>query len=249
MLEIMSKAVDFDINFKNFYGESALHRAVLGNSLESVKFLIEHGADINSVNSKDETPLNYAIRNADVLTWNKELNIPFIVEYLIKQGADLYRDNIDGINAIYIAAMVESLKMTKYLHEVCGMPINLPDKANLHCIHYAAMGENLKLIKYLIEKGVDINTLTGQRENALHLATGSQNNEIAEFLIKNGINYEQLNIKKETAIHIAYKTNNIFVFNLIMNDKLEKDKKARKKIMKSNLRNYYNAKTNKFNFY
>ncbi|CAL8140789.1 unnamed protein product [Orchesella dallaii] len=52
-----------EINVKNVYDNTPLHvelKHVFGISHETVKILIEHGADVNSVNKKGETPISLA---------------------------------------------------------------------------------------------------------------------------------------------------------------------------------------------
>ncbi|OUM58235.1 hypothetical protein PIROE2DRAFT_64555 [Piromyces sp. E2] len=58
-----------------------------------VKYLVEHGADIQEENWKYETPLFNACRNR---------NEP-IVNYLVDLGADLNKENRDGDTSLFIA--------------------------------------------------------------------------------------------------------------------------------------------------
>lgn len=51
----------YPVGGRNFYGRTALHEAVLGRSMDIVKFLVNNGADLNVSDWKGKTPLFYAI--------------------------------------------------------------------------------------------------------------------------------------------------------------------------------------------
>ena len=53
-------AAGCDINAKNLAGNSLLHDAVSDDNRDFVKWLLDHGADIHTVNSENEGPLNAA---------------------------------------------------------------------------------------------------------------------------------------------------------------------------------------------
>ena len=76
-------ANDWSIDEKNSKGETPLHRAVFGGSLNAVDWLLHKGADINIEATTDEkaglTPLHYALGRA----------LPEIVKRLMNAGATL----------------------------------------------------------------------------------------------------------------------------------------------------------------
>lgn len=59
-------------------GKTLLHKAVLNNSLDVLKKIVDHVSDIDPVNEYGNTPLALAIRE----------NNPEVAEFLIKKGAD-----------------------------------------------------------------------------------------------------------------------------------------------------------------
>lgn len=52
-----------DINGANIDGKTVLHQAVITNNLQSVKFLIENGANVNIKDQKGHTPIFYTVEN------------------------------------------------------------------------------------------------------------------------------------------------------------------------------------------
>ena len=57
-----------DINGANMDGKTALHQAVIIHNLQSVKFLIENGANVNVQDQKKRTPIYYADENTPIYT-------------------------------------------------------------------------------------------------------------------------------------------------------------------------------------
>jgi ankyrin repeat protein len=63
----------FGINERTADGSTAAHLAAATGSLDTLRFLVEHGADLSA------TDLRYG---ADVLGWAKWFKQPDVVEYL-----------------------------------------------------------------------------------------------------------------------------------------------------------------------
>lgn len=78
-------------------GETALLCAVRSGNLESVKFLVEHGADVNACDYCGFNALNIA---ADYLEDEEGLEI---VKYLIEHGADAKNITNFGQSAVWLA--------------------------------------------------------------------------------------------------------------------------------------------------
>ncbi|XP_037546032.1 protein phosphatase 1 regulatory subunit 12C [Nematolebias whitei] len=74
------------INCSNSDGITALHQACIDGSVEMVEFLVDHGTNVNQVDSEAWTPLHVAAScgHSD------------IVEFLLQKGASLTAVNCDG---------------------------------------------------------------------------------------------------------------------------------------------------------
>jgi ankyrin repeat protein len=77
-------AVGADVNAKNRYGSTPLHRAAYAGHKEIAELLIAKGADVNA--GDKVTPLHYAAQGGE-----KEM-----VELLIVDGADVNKKDDDG---------------------------------------------------------------------------------------------------------------------------------------------------------
>ncbi|KAK1885631.1 Protein phosphatase 1 regulatory subunit 12C [Dissostichus eleginoides] len=74
------------INCSNADGITALHQSCIDGSMDIVSFLLEHGADVNQVDSEGWTPLHVAA----------SCSYPDIADFLLQQGASLSAVNCDG---------------------------------------------------------------------------------------------------------------------------------------------------------
>lgn len=91
-----SYSSDFDINFTETNGFTALHYAARYGSDELCKILIHNKANVNCINKKNQTPLHLAALN----------NKTYVIRLLLDSGAN--------INAIDMAGNTP-------LHDVCAM--------------------------------------------------------------------------------------------------------------------------------
>lgn len=81
--------------------------------IETVKYLVENGTDVNTVDSSGDTPLMKT----------KSLDV---VEYLVENGADIHKTNNYGETVLHIASFKGNLSIVKYLVEN-GAVVNKQD--------------------------------------------------------------------------------------------------------------------------
>eukprot|EP00003_Mantamonas_plastica_P033192 TRINITY_DN937_c0_g4_i1.p1 TRINITY_DN937_c0_g4~~TRINITY_DN937_c0_g4_i1.p1 ORF type:complete len:142 (-),score=30.78 TRINITY_DN937_c0_g4_i1:82-507(-) len=85
------------IRQKDDQGVTALHLACLSGSLDSVEFLIDNGASINTADNTGIIPLLFAAQKGFV----------DIVELLIKAGSKMNRTKVSGESALFLGEFVE----------------------------------------------------------------------------------------------------------------------------------------------
>jgi ankyrin repeat protein len=118
------------------------------NDVFMVKYLLEHGADVNTTSLYGESVIAYAIRNNDM----------FLLTYLIERGAklDLQLDIFKGQTELMDAVEFNDLIIVKYLIEH-GADVNKQDNFGLTSLMYAIDKNNENVARYLINHGADVN--------------------------------------------------------------------------------------------
>ena len=135
-------------------GLTPIHHAVQ-SSLEMVKFLLAHGADVNSRGRSGITPL--------MLTTSLE-----IFNFLIEHGADVYA--VDQQQRNVLLWQIEnsgSLAIIKALAEQYHFDVNQPDEVGTSPLMLTARRNNLDMAKYLVDNGANVNAVDNEGHNAL----------------------------------------------------------------------------------
>ena len=163
----------------NYDGESynPMLTAARCRQLDIVKYLVEHGANVNCKNYQGNTPLHFAAE--------RELRED-IVKYLIEQGADLNVVNKDGYTPFHFIILKGNLNNIKFCVEH-GANINLPDKNGNTPLHMLILKKeyySFDIIKYLIQQGADLTTENNDENNPLELAIEKEKSEIAKYILK-----------------------------------------------------------------
>lgn len=149
------------------------------NSLQFIRKLVEHGADVNAClktgrggpgkwNPKGATPFFMAAATADIA----------YMKLLLELKADPKINNVDGCTPLMVA---------------CGIGVG-SDAAN------ETAGEEPEVIetaKLLLDLGVDINAVDGNGETAMHGAALKNLPKVVQFLADHGADVKVWNKKDE----------------------------------------------------
>jgi ankyrin repeat protein len=92
-----------DVNSKNNYGQTPLHRALGNNAIEIAKLLIDAGADVEAKNNYGLTPLHLASGNNHIE----------MTEFLLERGADVNAKDKYGRTPLYVAGSDEMKTLLK----------------------------------------------------------------------------------------------------------------------------------------
>ena len=124
-----------------------------------VKYLIEHGFDINARVPDHECLLFQSIK------WNLT---PEMFLKLLDLGADPYAENSDGDNLLLVAAKMkykpeeeeEKVALVRCLVEHVDLSrIDRPDRYGITPLMYAVMNGHILLVKTLLDNGADVNAV------------------------------------------------------------------------------------------
>jgi len=136
-----------DINIRDSRNNTPLHNTTSNYNpdINIVKYLVEHGASVSSVNFSFCTPLTNA---------SKVNNIE-IVKYLVECGAPIDYVDYHGQTSLHHAAINHSVDIMKYLVE-SGASLNIRDEHGNTPLHYISVGsESVDIIKFLLDNGAD----------------------------------------------------------------------------------------------
>ncbi|MES0490291.1 MAG: ankyrin repeat domain-containing protein [Leptospirales bacterium] len=151
-------------------GETPLLKAAANGDVETVKLLLEHGADINAIDDRAES----ALLSASYLGHYE------LVKFLIENGANIENPGNKGYTPLYVAAYKGYYNIVDLLLQK-GANIHVKAKSGYNIV--MASWRYPDLMEYFIVKGVDVNAQTNIGVTALML---SRDEQTTKMLIKHG---------------------------------------------------------------
>ncbi|GMH36939.1 hypothetical protein BSKO_04812 [Bryopsis sp. KO-2023] len=199
-----------------------LHAAAEEGRDDTVKILIEAGADIDALNEEEETPLFYAARSGHLgvtitlvkagATVDSKTDIDFtpmmeaafknhveVVVFLLDSGADVNAQNKGGVTALFLAAQRGHVSVAKILLKA-GAKVELSAKDGVTPLMRAATNGHLELAELLLESGSDANAQNLVGLTALFFAANRGHLDIVKLLAKAGAPVDLKNDEGESAL-------------------------------------------------
>ncbi|XP_076001640.1 protein phosphatase 1 regulatory subunit 12C isoform X2 [Genypterus blacodes] len=207
------------INCSNADGITALHQACIDGSAEMVSFLLEHGANVNQVDSEGWTPLHVAA----------SCGHPDIAEFLIQEGASLSAVNCDGdvpldialdettesVLQAYTIRLGVDVEAAKRLEEELimkdartwlteGPPSDVQNpRTGATPLHVAAAKGYMEAIKLLCQCGLDVSAVDFDGWTPLHAAAHWGQGEACRILAEQLCNMEARSNGGQTPFDVA----------------------------------------------
>jgi len=193
-----------------------LSNAATAGDLVRVRYLVEHGADINTRDAEGYAPLHNAVR-----TRYDEL-----AAYLIEHKADVNLVDSDGWTPLMFAAWRDSASSIAAL-VAHGATIEATNPKGLTALCIAAQHGKTGATAALIKAGADINKAVGSAGyTPLMLAVTGGWDEAAEALIKAGAAVNARNAGGLTTLMIAAAGNRVDTAKLLIQSGADVDAKA-----------------------
>ena len=119
-----------------------------------------------------------------------------IVRFLLKNGADINKEDKNGFTPLYLACYENNVEIVRLLLEK-DADINKEDKDGNTPLHVACYENNVEIVRLLLEKDADINKEDKDGITPLHVAIKYKNNEIIEEIDKKMPTITSSNIYKK----------------------------------------------------
>ena len=154
-------------------GATPLWRAAFAQDVEAMKLLVAHGADASIPTAFG--PMGLRSRRTPDGRQQEDSGLPHIPEgtrnmYPIHAAAG---GGWLGLGAFQLNSEPDNfLPAVKYLVEVHGADVNIPDAWGYTPLHYAAVRGGNDLIEYLVSKGADVTKLSRLGQSPVDLARG-----------------------------------------------------------------------------
>ena len=165
-----------------------LHKAIQGNSLETVKHLVKDGANVELRDLHGATPICRAV----------ELGSLEMVSYLVEHGANVNNE------AVHTAVKIGSLEIVKYLVEH-GADVNIEGYLKGTPLNTAVETGSIEIVRYFVEHGADVNHENILHSTPLHKAIQNGSLKIAKYLVEHGADVNCANDIVGTPLDLAAK--------------------------------------------
>ena len=189
-----------------------LHISCFHKNFTIVKELIEHGSDVNQINSSSKylpTALMISCSQGNTK----------ITKYLLSKGANP-NININEHTALKCCCDSQSFSCFKLVLEHGGSPNEIISENNTSILHYAVSKGQYKIVELLLNKGANLNSYTKCSYNEqnikedfyltpLHLSCQKGFTKITKLLLQHGSDPYFCSYEEKNCIHFGCESGNI----------------------------------------
>ncbi|OUM59611.1 hypothetical protein PIROE2DRAFT_63664 [Piromyces sp. E2] len=176
----------FKINKRSNEGNTILYYTIINNDLKSTKYLINNGADVNSVDNKKNSALDLTIKNTNkritiyliyshkrlINMVNDEGDNPIItlmksnfnmkdkkniMYHLIKNGCNINFSDKNGNNPFTIAKTMNNFSLIKMFTKYSNMSLNAYNNEIFYSLKNAVLNNDIEQVQSLIVQTNNIN--------------------------------------------------------------------------------------------
>jgi ankyrin repeat protein len=174
---------------------------------ESVRLLIEAGADISAVGPDNDTPLMCASKR-DCCT--------AVLDILLQHGANALVCAADGETALHKAIELRRTDSCRLLLARDSSLALMKDADQCTALMYAVALDSLDTLEVLCQHGADVNTVAKSNITPLMMVVGGKSLQMASYLIKTGADVNADDNSGNTALIEAAKVNNVALAQLLL---------------------------------
>jgi ankyrin repeat protein len=229
-------------------GNTLLHLAVRQKQIETVSYLLDKGADVNAVNTNQQTPLHVAayigsadiagllIENgADVSLADYQMHTPLhyaarsgsneVTELLLKNGAPLEAKNTYGRTPLLLCAREQGTPEVARILIEAGADVNVKDKYESTPLELAAWRGYSGIVSLLVENGAEI-PVTGRKARTILISACQEGlYDLFRMQVEKGIDINIANNSQGTLMHDAAKGGSPEIVEVLIEKGLKTDSK------------------------
>ena len=163
-----------NVNARDERGITPLMYAAWVGSVDTMRRLLDGGADPNLVNNSGSTAL--MLSATDIAK----------VRLLKERAANVNLASMRGRTALFLAAMSDRSADIVRLLISAGADIHVVDGMKMTALHAAALGNDTETVRLLVDAGLDVNARDFQGFTPLIFATSNGNLAVARLLLARG---------------------------------------------------------------
>lgn len=176
IIELLIKNKDASKNSNFLAGKENIIflQAVEKGCTSLVKFLLKHGADVNTRNDMGSTPLHLAVRE------NHQTIITILLDF---DKTDVNAKDLAKMTPLHLAVTNGRAEIVKDLLESKKADVNAKCMQNMTSLHIASYGGKRNVVKLLLNHGADVNAMTRKGLTSLHFAAEKGHTDIVDLLL------------------------------------------------------------------
>lgn len=176
-LRVSLKNQKKNVDVKDNHGVTPLIIAVHNKKVDSVRVLIDCGANPNQMSNRLITPLIAAVEAGHLET----------IKLLLERGASINQPCYSAkMTPLLVAISKKQVNIALFIISA-GADVNKPDRDGVTPVHMAALKGNLPLLRLLLSTGANLKVTDHKGMTLAHYVAQSDNPEILDFLSGHGV--------------------------------------------------------------
>ena len=193
ILDLESTPKDFMVNENDQLDNTPLHLACSAGHLESVKVLIQAGAESDNKNEDEKTPFHMAAERGHV----------DVVEYILNNDKNAKNDcDEDDNTALHLAASNKMTNTVEMLLEF-GSDVRKRNNKDWTPLDCAAASGSYNCVLKILEAGSDLDPMDKKQTTPLHLTAIHGHAHVTRLLMEWGAKIEIENTDGKNALELA----------------------------------------------